>query len=203
MARPRSVSDEQILEVSKRCFLKHGPSVSTQVIADELGISQPALFRRFGTKEELLMAALGPKVPPFIEDIEAGPTAEAFEPQLRSLLKSIGDFFWEMIPCISVLRSAGIHSFDQMLHHEDPPPIRTHKSLIAWLTRARALGHIEIEDFDIVATMMLGSLQMRPFLDHLDKSYLTDTTREQYLLGLERNLLRLFRASQAPSTETK
>jgi AcrR family transcriptional regulator len=40
--------------------MEHGYGVTGQVIADKVGLSQPALFKRFGTKQELFMQALSP-----------------------------------------------------------------------------------------------------------------------------------------------
>ena len=58
MVRPRLFSDAEILQVARRCFLEHGPAVSTTVIASEVGLSQAALFKRFGTKQNLMLLAL-------------------------------------------------------------------------------------------------------------------------------------------------
>ena len=45
--RPRQFSDDELLQTARRCFLEHGPGVSTGLIAEELGVSQAALFKRF------------------------------------------------------------------------------------------------------------------------------------------------------------
>ncbi len=58
MARPRNLTDTQILYEARACFLEHGAAVSTTVIAERLGISHGVLFQRFGTKDQLLRAAL-------------------------------------------------------------------------------------------------------------------------------------------------
>ena len=64
MGRPRTVSDDVILEAARAVFLEQGPGASTQSIADRLSVSQAALFKRFGTKRDLMIAALMPPVPP-------------------------------------------------------------------------------------------------------------------------------------------
>ena len=51
-------TDEEIIAATQRCVFKHGPAVSTTVIANEVGMSQGAIFKRFGTKERLILAAL-------------------------------------------------------------------------------------------------------------------------------------------------
>jgi len=64
MARPRRVSDEEVLSSVRRAVLEHGPSVSMDHIAAELGVTPPAIFRRFGSRNELLIAALKPDEEP-------------------------------------------------------------------------------------------------------------------------------------------
>ena len=85
-ARPRQISDEEILEGACACFLEHGPGVSTQVIADRLGISQPALFKRFNTKEELMISALLPPMNlPALQWLKKPPAIGDFHSQLEEL----------------------------------------------------------------------------------------------------------------------
>ena len=60
MVRPRQFTDEQILASARKSLLEHGPGVSTAKIAKAVGMSQAALFKRFGSKEDLLIAALMP-----------------------------------------------------------------------------------------------------------------------------------------------
>jgi len=94
MARPRSISDEQILHTARECFLAHGPSVSTDVIAEQLGVSSPALFTRFRSKNELMMAALVPQGPaPWIPLVEAGPDARPLREQPAQNLPELAEFF--------------------------------------------------------------------------------------------------------------
>ena len=50
---------EDVLEAAREVFAKHGLSgASTDEIARRAGISQPYLFRLFGTKKELFIAAV-------------------------------------------------------------------------------------------------------------------------------------------------
>ena len=56
--RPKKVSDEYILQTVRRCLVEQGGSVSTQFIADQVGVSQATLFKRFGSKSNLLQSAI-------------------------------------------------------------------------------------------------------------------------------------------------
>src|SRR5215218_2503900 len=49
----------EILAVAREEFARHGfKATSTESIAERAGISQPYLFRLFGTKKELFLAAI-------------------------------------------------------------------------------------------------------------------------------------------------
>lgn len=51
MARPRSITDEEIHAVAREVFVEHGPVAPVSLIAERLGVSHAALFGRVGTKE--------------------------------------------------------------------------------------------------------------------------------------------------------
>jgi AcrR family transcriptional regulator len=57
MARPRSVSDEEIVAAAVRAIGKHGPAhVTLAHVGAEAGVSAAALVQRFGSKAALLRA---------------------------------------------------------------------------------------------------------------------------------------------------
>ena len=93
MGRPREVTDEQIVAVARRCFLKRGAGVSAADIAKELGVSHTTLFNRFGSKEGLMLAALGPPTQKVawvaaLEDVDAAridPVRHRPPPYVRSI----------------------------------------------------------------------------------------------------------------------
>src|ERR1700738_128371 len=105
MARPRRISDEEILVAVRRAVLKQGPHVSIDVVAELLGVTAPALFRRFGSRNDLLTAALKPEErPSFIDDLERGPDQRLVVVQLVELFSRIGAFVAEALPCMSAMR---------------------------------------------------------------------------------------------------
>jgi len=55
MARPRLITDEQILTTMRSCVLELGSHVSLDLVADKLGVTAPALLKRFGNRQELLL----------------------------------------------------------------------------------------------------------------------------------------------------
>lgn len=176
MARPRQVSDTQILEAARACFLDQGASVSTTVIAERLGVSQAALFKRFGTKEGLLLAALRPDpsmLDGLMDQIEAGPTATPVPEQLRGIALSIRDAFALILPRMAVLRSAGMGQPSCADTSRPIPPQRVHKALQGWLERAGEQGLVTVSSPSAAAFALLGAIHMQCFM-----AYMVGTERE-------------------------
>jgi AcrR family transcriptional regulator len=107
MARPRQVTDEELLKIALGCFLEQGPNVSTQVIADRAGLSQPAVFKRFGTKEELFLQAIAPPEHlPVLDWIDASPSPGPIRPQLVQLIERVWETLSWVLPQVRLLREA-------------------------------------------------------------------------------------------------
>jgi AcrR family transcriptional regulator len=65
MARPATISSQQILDAARTVFLEHGfANASTVDIAKRAGVSEGSIFNRFPTKEALFEAAMDKQVPP-------------------------------------------------------------------------------------------------------------------------------------------
>lgn len=160
MARPRQVSDEQILEAARDCFLEHGPSVSLERIAQRLGISGPALLKRAGSKHELLLAALALEKPAFATPLEAGPDAARPIPeQLAELVLAMVTFLREAVPRLLVLRVGGVPVERLPGVGRRAAPVR--HALAAWLRRAAEADRVETRDPDAVADLLAGAVEAR------------------------------------------
>ncbi len=171
MARPRQVSDAQILEAARACFLEQGPSVSTTVIAKRLGVSQAALFKRFGTKDELMVAALRPDrstLDQLISQLEDGPDARPVPDQLREIALTIRDRFAEFLPGMAVLKSAGLSPPPRCDAGARPiPPQRVHDALVGWMERANQRGVARIPNPSAAAFALLGAIHMQSFMAYM------------------------------------
>ncbi|OBH61885.1 TetR family transcriptional regulator, partial [Mycobacterium colombiense] len=63
MSRPRSDTRERIQEVARELFLRRGVQrTSLQDIANELGITKPALYYHFPSREDLVRSILVPLI---------------------------------------------------------------------------------------------------------------------------------------------
>ncbi len=175
MARPRQFEDDEILSIARTCFLEHGPSVSTNVIAKAVGLSQAALFKRFKTKQGLLLAALlPPEEPPFLPLIEAGPTDAPIDEQLVELAMQISLFFQDVVPCMVTLTGSGFDKDTIFGNFEIPPPIRTQRALTAWFQRAIDAGRIRAIDPFHASVALMGTLHVRAFMRHIGAPFSED-----------------------------
>ena len=120
--RPKTISDEDILRIAMECVLEEGPSVSTTIIAERIGVSQATLFKRFGSKVELLRRALFMplKVRKIFSKLREPEGKRAFD-QMLYIYQQMYSFFDEKVPCWSMLHSAGIKMRKGPLEDSDPP----------------------------------------------------------------------------------
>ncbi len=194
MVRPRTITDQQILEVASKCFLEHGPSVSTDVIASELGVSSQALFKRFHSKKELIIAAMTPCGPaPWLELVERGPDERPLDEQLTEILSELAAFFTEIVRRMEVLQWSGVSMKDVMASFDEPPPVRDIRLLSGWLSRLHEKKMIRQLDFDATAmfilTAMHGPAMLTQFLGKPPTGHSFDEYVSQYVNMLLHGLL--------------
>lgn len=167
--RPRQVDDAEILAATRMCILRDGPGVSTAVVAQAVGLSQPALFKRFGTKDELWRQALLPTGPiAWIDAAERGPDGRPGRDQVEDILRMLASFLDEFLPCFIALKTSGIDLHRVFEGHSEPPPVRGHRALTSWFTAARSRGLVRSDvDPTTVATLVMGTMQARVMLRHV------------------------------------
>lgn len=160
MGRPKEITDEEIVIAARRCFIERGAGVSAADIARELGVSHTTLFNRFGSKEGLMLAALGPPTEiSWIAALEAGPDRRPIRTQLVAHAKTMSAYFQELQAGFGILLAAGI---DPGRAHRarkgGSAPEQGYQALVAWLGRAQAQGRLGKCDPDTLASTILGAL---------------------------------------------
>src|SRR5688500_1329836 len=100
MARPRQITDEQILATMRSSVLQHGPAVSLDLVAEQLKVTSPALIKRFGTRRALMIAALRPADDnAFLKRMAQGPDDRPLQVQLEEVITSFSEVASEAMPC--------------------------------------------------------------------------------------------------------
>ncbi len=160
MGRPKEVTDEQIVVAARRRFLERGAGVSAHNIARELGVTHTTIFNRFGSKEALMIAALGPpeKVP-WVATLEAGPDDRPIREQLAELCMVMSTYFQNLQAGLAVLHAAGITREKVWRGRKgEPPPVQAFRALTEWLRRAQSQRLLATCDVKTLAATILGAL---------------------------------------------
>lgn len=169
MVRPRQFSDADLLSTARELILEHGPGVSTSVIADAAGVSQATLFKRFGTKKELMIRALvpdhdGPGWELVARPLDDRPIPEQLEEKGRHFMA----FFHDLQPRIAMLRACGADMLDCLrVGGSTPPPVRALREVKAFFDAAVAAGRIAPVPTEALALTWLGALRNRSFFAHM------------------------------------
>ncbi|MGQ0507266.1 MAG: TetR/AcrR family transcriptional regulator [Myxococcaceae bacterium] len=196
MARPRQITDEQILASMREAVLAHGPAVSLDVVAGELNVSGPALLKRFGSRQALMLAALKPSPnPEWIAHVLKGPTDAPLEEQLLDIFTRLMDFMSANVPCLVALRESGI-PMGEVFPKAEGGPERGIKVMQRWLRQAKKQGLVTADEVDTAAFAVIGALQTRAFFTHLTQKNSPGSAQRQYVA----ELARLFARTLAPAS---
>ena len=156
MARPPKISNEDILAAARQIFLEQGVGASTLDIAEQAGISEASIFKRFKTKQTLFAAAMGIlEKPPWLSVLaDYEPTANV-KSELTDICEQMLAFYQDLMPRVLMVMAQGKVSAPPPIV---PPPIRDRKLLVGFLNRAVKAGHLRICDTQTVAQIIIGTI---------------------------------------------
>ena len=183
--RPRTISDDEILEVVRTFVLQEGPAVSTQTIADQVGVSQATLFKRFGSKVHLISRALllGIEAPRFIQTLETEVDRSDPKSQLLAMATGMHAFFEKMVPCFSALKAAGIQLPEAL--SKQAPPVRARLAIEQWIRTLQDEGIAQAtENPETLSIALIGALQARSFRRHIIRDIFITESDEAYVKDL-------------------
>jgi len=202
MARPQQVTDEQIYEATRACFLQHGPAAPVSRIATALGVSTAALYQRVGSKEELLRRAFDPGPLKVGEMLASGPKqGAAINVQLAAILDEAIGLLRRVIPGVLVLRATGVALHPPQASGGDPPTILLRKGLAAWLKRAAR--HLTAREARDLAELLLAAIEARCFNEQLGGSAYIEGTDAQFRDRLIRLAARLIATETGRQSRTR
>jgi AcrR family transcriptional regulator len=159
------VSDEEILDAARDCLLQHGPAVSIATIAEHLGVSGPAVLKRFGTKENLVTRALISEAPP---DFSQGPDTGPLRPQVVAILLHTERLLLQAAPRLATLRAGGVRASQWL---DRPHPRKARESLLGWLVKARKTHGLTHPDLEAAADLLISLVEARGFLAWVEPTW--------------------------------
>jgi AcrR family transcriptional regulator len=158
VARPPSITDEQILEAARAVFLERGFSATTQEVAARAGVAAGSVFNRFKTKAELFQAAMLPQLddPDWLVTLES----RVGQGDPRQTLVDVGaqaiGFFRRILPLIMMHWSNPLAQ--SPLTTPNAPPLRALKRLTRYFEAEIRAGRMRRHDPEIIARSFLGSI---------------------------------------------
>lgn len=157
MARPVTISDEQILAAARLVFVRDGVTATTRDIAREAGVSEGSLFKRFPTKEALFAAAIEfPDVPAWVSEMNSRlGKGELRENLLRVTLGMI-QLLQERLPLVLVAWGSKPNTTEAS-DTAETPAIRDCRKLSEYLRQEVALGRLRPCNTEAAARMLFGA----------------------------------------------
>ena len=167
MARPQTISDEQIDEAARNVFFRDGPTAPLAAIAEELGVSAPAIINRVGSKENLLARALCQDLPKDIKELFAGRLSEDCDmaAELSAILVRVLVVYRDVVPSLIVARTAG--SLSRRSAERELPHRTLRRLLAAWLRRATQTAQSGAPDPKLSAEIMISVIEARCYNDFI------------------------------------
>jgi AcrR family transcriptional regulator len=162
MARPKQVSDVDLVKMARKVFLRDGPAAPVANIAKELGITPAALFHRVKTKDTLLVLALWPADPEELELLRAGlDPKRTFHDQLVVILSGLSRYLSVAVPAIFLLYAGGLPIGDKTDLRREPAMIRVRTELARWLNEAKKKYGLGFHNAKVLADALVGTLEAR------------------------------------------
>jgi AcrR family transcriptional regulator len=193
-AAPRSRRDERdmeyrqrILHTASELFEKQGiEGVTMYQIAQEAGVGQGTLYRRYTHVGEVCSELMHTSVETFIQSLEANLSQSTTKAnalgQLSDILSLIVDFIDQKAPLLHTIDSMYMEK-KHLCFHEKPVFKRLHAILATLIIRAVEQKIIRDVDVTLTVNVLLSALSPRQYLYHKD---VLGYSKEEFTSGIRR-----------------
>lgn len=162
MGRPLRVTDEQIIEAARTCFVEHGFGVSVNVIAEHVKVTSPLIFKRFHNKANLMkIAMLGAKpATDFPWSAIAKPISQSSaRKDIETLMIGLAEHFASAAPMLGALLKSGLNPPE--VHNalmEIGESGKAFQDTCKWLAEARDRDVVSCDNPEALANIIFGSI---------------------------------------------
>jgi AcrR family transcriptional regulator len=157
MARPVTISDEQILEAARIVLVRDGVNATTKAIALEAGIAEGSIFRRFPTKEALFSAAMIISRPPaWVQGLDDLVGKGDPRENLTHIAQEMVRFLLQVIPLLMMGWSIKGSQPTKDLSTESPK-VRDRRLLAQYFQKEIDAGRLRSCNVEVVARMLFGA----------------------------------------------
>ena len=167
MARPKQVSDEELMNATLSCLHRFGHQFSTRAVAESLNVSPQAILKRMGSKSELLIRSFVHFVEVAIAGHLLAPLDERpFDQQLFEQGERLTEHFIWIEKFRALFVANGIDPKDVVTRFASPPPLKITTQLADFFEDAASHGLIRNVDFVLLGDTFYGALGHQSMLRH-------------------------------------
>lgn len=158
MARTTRYSNETILDAARELFFEKGPSASTSEIAKAAGVSEGLLFKRFGTKQTLFLAAMGLREPNVEQTLRTRIGRGDVRDNLIAAVTDIISFLSDLFPRVMMVWSHHKTAMMEEIHsHPDVPAVLYLRAIANYIEQENDRGRMHCTDPIIAARTIIGA----------------------------------------------
>jgi len=206
MARPVSISADQILDAARAVFTEKGPRATTAEIAERAGVAEGTLFKRFGNKAGLHRAAM-------TSDI-AGSWIQR-EMRAQAPLRTKKDFerfiHWQIdvvrhVAPVSIMAwssRAQVGALPADLAGKESAPLVAIRTLAEVLEQEMKAGYLAVRDAPSIAQIITGSVWHFVFLELVLGKVPGEMDEATFVQGLVRLVLADLQLPREPRAAAK
>ena len=158
MARPTTITEEQILEAAQDIFLRDGINASTIDIAKKAGVSEGSIFKRFPTKESLFLAATkAPPIPKWALELPSLVGVGDPRENLVHIAIEMLQFMLRVFPLVMLTWGGRFSQPSSASIEEESPVIRDYRLLENYLQQEMDAGRIRQGDQQATAKLFFAT----------------------------------------------
>jgi AcrR family transcriptional regulator len=194
MARPTVINDDLLLTTAREVFLRRGLNATTAEIAEQAGVSQGILFKRFKSKQALFRAAMNADQDP-AQPLPINLDERVGQGKIEDTLNDLGNLlvkkFFTIIPATMMDWSGSREECDEAACMSGPEKAKKGVHIIArYLSQEVELGRLQCANCEILSQMFIGALWHYAFLlVTLGEVHEEPLTPEQYVSGVVKTLM--------------
>lgn len=144
MGRRKIIEDDELLARVRAVVIKEGITVSSRRIAEAVGVSSAVLFQRYGSKENLLFAAMSPPAPDMKTLVQRKGGRAHGLPHLERVAAELLDYFRQFVAVVFPLANHPAFDYESFRkRHPDSPLERLIAELTVTFEAHRERGEID------------------------------------------------------------
>lgn len=157
MGRRKRIEDDELLARVREVVIKEGITVTSRRIAEVVGVSSAVLFQRYGSKENLLFAAMTPPAPTMKFLVERTGARATGLPHLQRVAAELLEYFRQFVAVVSPLANHPAFDYEAFRQRQPNSPL---EQIIAALTTSfetrRQRGEIDCPDVGMLVLNLIA-----------------------------------------------